>query len=183
MAISAAIRQVPLLTGEQELALARRVQAGRKAISRSRRGGLGAEAGAELVQAGLWAEEVFALANLRLVVSIAKRYVRRVQCLDLDDLIQEGAIGLMKAVVKFDYVRELKFSTYATWWIRQTITRAIADTDRMIRLPVEAKLSIVRAPLDHPLSCRMPLVLSRPHRDVGDASVRSLVQHGLAEPL
>ena len=105
------IGNVPLLTTEQEVELAKRVEAGDE------------EAKKQLTEA-----------NLRLVVSIAKKYVGR--GLPLLDLIQEGNIGLMKAVDKFDYTKGYKFSTYATWWIRQAITRGIADTGRTIRVPV-----------------------------------------------
>ena len=105
------IGRVPLLTMEQELELARAAQAG------------DADARRKLSEA-----------NLRLVVSVAKRYVGR--GLPFLDLIQEGNIGLMKAVDKFEYQRGYKFSTYATWWIRQAITRAIADQARTIRIPV-----------------------------------------------
>jgi RNA polymerase primary sigma factor len=105
------IGKIPLLTSEQELALAQRVVAGDKK-----------------------AKDQMAEANMRLVVSIAKRYVGR--GLDLLDLIQEGNTGLLRAVEKFDPDRGFKFSTYATWWIRQAITRAIADQARTIRIPV-----------------------------------------------
>ena len=105
------IGNVPLLTTEQEVELAKRVEAGDE------------EAKKQLTEA-----------NLRLVVSIAKRYVGRGML--FLDLIQEGNLGLIKAVEKFDYRKGYKFSTYATWWIRQAITRAIADQARTIRIPV-----------------------------------------------
>ncbi|MBQ3391658.1 MAG: RNA polymerase sigma factor RpoD [Clostridia bacterium] len=105
------IGKVPLLTSEQEIALARRMAEGDD------------EAKKQLSEA-----------NLRLVVSIAKRYVGRGML--FLDLIQEGNLGLIKAVEKFDYTKGYKFSTYATWWIRQAITRAIADQGRTIRIPV-----------------------------------------------
>jgi RNA polymerase primary sigma factor len=105
------IGKIPLLTAEQELALAKRVVSGEKK-----------------------AKDEMAEANMRLVVSIAKRYVGR--GLDLLDLIQEGNTGLLRAVEKFDPDKGFKFSTYATWWIRQAITRAIADQARTIRIPV-----------------------------------------------
>jgi RNA polymerase primary sigma factor len=105
------IGKIPLLTAEEELALAQKVVSGDKR-----------------------AKDAMAEANMRLVVSIAKRYVGR--GLDLLDLIQEGNTGLLRAVEKFDPDRGFKFSTYATWWIRQAITRAIADQARTIRIPV-----------------------------------------------
>ncbi len=105
------IGKIPLLSAEEELALAKRVVAGDKG-----------------------AKDKMAEANMRLVVSIAKRYVGR--GLDLLDLIQEGNTGLLRAVEKFDPDKGFKFSTYATWWIRQAITRAIADQARTIRIPV-----------------------------------------------
>lgn len=105
------IGKSPLLTHEEEIALAKRILEGDE-LARQ-----------EMVQK-----------NLRLVVSIARKY--HSTSMTLDDLIQEGSIGLMKAIEKFDYTKGFKFSTYATWWIRQSVTRAIADQSRTIRLPV-----------------------------------------------
>ncbi|MET0159455.1 MAG: RNA polymerase sigma factor RpoD [Acidimicrobiales bacterium] len=144
------IGQVPLLKAEDEVRLAKRIEAGmksaveladlsaagmletlefadRRRLERSKKDG--EEATRELTQA-----------NLRLVVSIAKRYVGRGML--LLDLVQEGNLGLMRAVEKFDWTKGFKFSTYATWWIRQAITRAIADQARTIRLPVDMVESI-----------------------------------------
>jgi RNA polymerase primary sigma factor len=132
------IGKVPLLTAEQEVTLARRIEAGLHASERIEvDGGLSEEecAGLEAVSAdGMLAKRQLIEANLRLVVSIAKRYVGRGMV--LLDLIQEGNLGLIRAVEKFDYTKGFKFSTYATWWIRQAITRAIADQARTIRIPV-----------------------------------------------
>jgi RNA polymerase primary sigma factor len=105
------IASTPLLTAEEEISLAKRIERG-----------------------DLDAKDHMTRANLRLVVSIAKRY--RNQGLPFLDLIQEGSIGLVRAVEKFDYRRGFKFSTYATWWIRQAISRAIADKGRTIRIPI-----------------------------------------------
>ena len=105
------IGRVPLLTAEEEIELATRMKNG-----------------------DVEAKKRLSEANLRLVVSIAKRYVGR--GMQFLDLIQEGNLGLIKAVEKFDYTKGFKFSTYATWWIRQAITRAIADQARTIRIPV-----------------------------------------------
>jgi RNA polymerase primary sigma factor len=144
------IGRVPLLNADEEVALARRIERGTLAAERladlsatgeierlefeerrrlERRVRDGEAAKAELTQA-----------NLRLVVSIAKRYVGRGML--ILDLIQEGNLGLMRAVEKFDYTKGFKFSTYATWWIRQAITRAIADQARTIRIPVHMVESI-----------------------------------------
>jgi RNA polymerase primary sigma factor len=133
------IGKVPLLTGEQEVSLAKRIEAGVHA--RERLDDLAvplsdeARASLEAVSVdGEIAKKQLTEANLRLVVSIAKRYVGRGMA--LLDLVQEGNLGLIRAVEKFDYTKGFKFSTYATWWIRQAITRAIADQARTIRIPV-----------------------------------------------
>ncbi len=144
------IGKVPLLAAEEEVSLARRIEAG----------AIAADETAVLIASGGWAEmtreeqralrrrvsdgekarQELTSANLRLVVSIAKRYVGR--SVPILDLIQEGNLGLMRAVEKFDYTKGFKFSTYATWWIRQAITRAIADQSRTIRVPVHMVESI-----------------------------------------
>jgi RNA polymerase primary sigma factor len=132
------IGRIPLLTAEQEVSLAKRMEAGRNAKRRlSRNGNLNLkerEELAETVRDGNAAQEHLIKANSRLVVSVAKKYVGR--GVPFLDLIQEGNIGLIRAVKKFDYRRGYKFSTYATWWIRQAVTRAIADQGRTIRVPV-----------------------------------------------
>jgi len=115
------IGQYPLLNGHQEKELAKRIIAGDEE-----------------------ARSILARSNLRLVVSIAKKYVNRSPDLTLLDLIQEGNLGLFKAVDKFDYTKGYKFSTYATWWIRQAITRALADQSRTIRIPVHMVETIAK---------------------------------------
>jgi len=125
-----------LLTAEDEVRLAKAIETGRKAQSAlenetdpTKRRQL-----RQMVRAGEEARQTFIRANLRLVVSIAKRYSRA--RLPFLDLVQEGNLGLIRAVEKFEYRKGFKFSTYATWWIRQAITRAIADKSRTIRVPV-----------------------------------------------
>jgi len=130
---------VPLLNVEEEISLAKRIARGRSArreleCSNGRMVPHRRLLLVECVEDGLLAREHIIKANTRLVVSIAKRYLGR--GVPFLDLIQEGNLGLMKAVEKFDHNRGFRFSTYATWWIRQTITRAIADQGRTIRLPV-----------------------------------------------
>lgn len=115
------IGQYPLLTADEEKELAKRIEAGDDE-----------------------ARGILARSNLRLVVSIAKKYVGRSSDLTLLDLIQEGNLGLFKAVDKFDYTKGYKFSTYATWWIRQAITRALADQSRTIRIPVHMVETIAK---------------------------------------
>jgi RNA polymerase primary sigma factor len=138
------IGRVPLLTVEQEVALGQRIEAGRIAHKRLRDGHLPEErAGLEHVALdGLAARNHLVCANFRLVVSIAKKYANR--GVPFLDLIQEGNIGLMRAAKKFNYHLGLRFSTYATWWIRQAVTRAIADQGRTIRVPVHMSEQISR---------------------------------------
>ncbi len=113
------IGSIPLLTAEQEVEIAKRIESG-----------------------DVQARDQLISANLRLVVSIAKRYLGR--GLSVEDLIQNGNIGLMKAVEKFDYTKGYKFSTYATWWIRQAITRSVTDQGRLVRIPVHMNEKIFK---------------------------------------
>jgi RNA polymerase primary sigma factor len=134
------IGRVPLLTAHDEVELAKAIEAGLFADEKLQGGFAGGSGGvlmgelAVVAAEGLRAKQRLIEANLRLVVSIAKRYIGR--GLVFLDLIQEGNLGLIRAVEKFDYTKGYKFSTYATWWIRQAITRAIADQARTIRIPV-----------------------------------------------
>ncbi|MGH9301118.1 MAG: RNA polymerase sigma factor [Acidimicrobiales bacterium] len=137
------IGKVPLLTPSGELALAQRITEGQAAAVVLARADAGDDPGTDatelgaqqsLVKSGLGAKKLLVESNLRLVVSVARRYRNRGMA--LLDLVQEGNLGLMRAAEKFDYTKGFKFSTYATWWIRQAITRAIADQARTIRIPV-----------------------------------------------
>jgi RNA polymerase primary sigma factor len=139
------IGRVALLTGPQEVELAKAMETGKLAQERLQQGQLtpdDLERLAEDVAGGDLARRKLIEANLRLVVSVARRYMNR--GLPLADLIQEGNIGLLRAVEKFDYTRGFKFSTYATWWIRQAVTRAISDHARTIRIPVHMVETINR---------------------------------------
>ena len=216
------IGRVPLLTGPEEVVLAKQIERGTAASERladlaaegttatlepaerarlKRLARQGEEAKAELTQA-----------NLRLVVSIAKRYVGG-SSMQLLDLIQEGNLGLMRAVEKFDWTKGFKFSTYATWWIRQAITRAIADQARTIRIPVhmmeainkqirvsrELAQQLEREPTDEELAERLevpvdkvrelkriavdPLSLDSPLREGEDSSLSDIIEdHRLETP-
>jgi RNA polymerase sigma factor (sigma-70 family) len=207
------IGQYPLLTKEDEVRLAQAIEAGLSAKAEL-------DANPELPPArkrelrrierkGQDAERTFVQSNLRLVVSIAKKY--QASGLPLLDLIQEGNLGLMHAVEKFDWRKGFKFSTYATWWIRQAITRGIANTGRTIRLPVHAgdtlaRLQKARARLELKLGrpatlselaaevempedkvtealrfAAEPLSLSEPLREDGDAELGDVVEDRSAE--
>ncbi|RMF28384.1 MAG: sigma-70 family RNA polymerase sigma factor [Chloroflexi bacterium] len=131
------IGQEPLLSWEEEVQLAKQIERGKRAQKALKRDGLNPAERARLqalVEAGQAARERLSQANTRLVISIAKRY--RGYGLPFADLIQEGNVGLMRAVDRYDYRQGNRFSTYATWWIRQAVTRALADQGRTIRLPV-----------------------------------------------
>ncbi|MFF8312594.1 RNA polymerase sigma factor RpoD/SigA [Streptomyces lydicus] len=135
------IARTPLLDAAKEVELSQTIEAGVYAqqildgeVTDGNAAGAGREELEALIEEGAKAKDVFIRSNLRLVVAVARRYPRA--GLPLLDLIQEGNAGLVRAVEKFDYAKGFKFSTYATWWIRQAITRSIADQSRTIRLPV-----------------------------------------------
>ena len=208
------IGQYMLLTKDDEVRLAKQIEAGKAAIEELDQIGkdLTAAKKRELRRAsreGEDAERAFVQSNLRLVVSIAKKY--QASGLPLLDLIQEGNLGLMHAVEKFDWRKGFKFSTYATWWIRQAITRGIANTGRTIRLPVHAgdtlaRLQKARSRLELKLGrpatlselanevempedkvtealrfAAEPLSLSEPLREDGDAELGDVVEDRSAE--
>lgn len=138
-------RLQPLLSRDEEASLAREIEQGQLAacqITAGRSGSKRLAALNEIVERGLAAKERLVLANLRLVVSVARHYLGR--GLPMPDLIQEGNAGLLRAAEKFDWRRGTKFSTYATWWIRQAIVRALDNHADVIRLPVSARASIRR---------------------------------------
>jgi RNA polymerase primary sigma factor len=176
------IGHYPLLTAEQERNLARQIEQGERAKNRLKKRDdfTPAEIGDlnRKVVLAADARKHLAEANLRLVVSVAKKYMNR--GLSLMDLVQEGNMGLLRAVEKFDYTKGFKFSTYATWWIRQAITRAIADQARTIRIPVHMVETINRLTkvqrhlsqeldreatmMELALECKIPSILAENHR-------------------
>ncbi len=146
------IGRYALLTADQEVELAKSIERGQLAQQALERPGLSQDEGIALqvlVSDGEASRQHMIAANLRLVVSVAKKYTGR--GLPLPDLIEEGNLGLMRAVGKFDYQRGFKLSTYATWWIRQAVTRGIADQSRAIRLPIHVvdKVSKLRRVTHH----------------------------------
>ncbi|MCA1709998.1 MAG: sigma-70 family RNA polymerase sigma factor, partial [Actinobacteria bacterium] len=156
------IGQYPLLTKDDEVRLAKAIEAGNEArLHLEREGNSVPQARRRELRRvnveGVNAQRTFVQSNLRLVVSIAKKY--QASGLPLLDLIQEGNLGLMHAVEKFDWRKGFKFSTYATWWIRQAITRGIANTGRTIRLPVHAGDTLARL---QKARARLELKLGRP---------------------
>jgi RNA polymerase sigma factor (sigma-70 family) len=209
------IGQYPLLTKDDEVRLAQAIEAGvaaRTEVETTKAKDLTAARKRELrrtIRQGDEAQRTFVQSNLRLVVSIAKKY--QASGLPLLDLIQEGNLGLMHAVEKFDWRKGFKFSTYATWWIRQAITRGIANTGRTIRLPVHAgdtlaRLQKARSRLElkfgRPATlaelavevempeekvtealrfAAEPLSLSEPLREDGDAELGDVVEDKTAE--
>jgi len=142
-----------LLTAEQEVELAQQIENAAAAVDRLEAHGYGDQAEemelARVVRLGREAKEMFVTANLRLVVAYARRFAGT-QGIDLLDLIQEGNLGLIRAVEKYDWRKGFKFSTYATWWIRQAITRGISDKSRTVRIPVHLHdtLCLVRGAQD-----------------------------------
>ena len=208
------IGQYPLLTKEGEVRLAQKIEGGVEAKAEMDKAGAKVTPARRrelrrAIRQGEEAERTFVQSNLRLVVSIAKKY--QASGLPLLDLIQEGNLGLMHAVEKFDWRKGFKFSTYATWWIRQAITRGIANTGRTIRLPVHAgdtlaRLQKARSRLEHKHSrpatlaelarevempedkvtealrfAAEPLSLSEPLREDGDAELGDVVEDRAAE--
>ncbi len=143
-------RSSGLLTTEEEVELGRRMELGRRAQRELEEGVPRSEEHDRIIERGRSAKETMILANLRLVLHIAKPYVG-LSDLSLDDLFQEGVMGLMRAADKYDHTLGYKFSTYATWWIRQSITRSLADRGTTIRLPVHVYDDVLRLKRAHKL--------------------------------
>lgn len=139
-----------LLTAEEEVELGRRMELGRRAQRELEEGVARSEQHDRIIERGRSAKETMIMANLRLVFHIAKPYVG-LSDLSLDDLFQEGVIGLMRAADKYDHTLGYKFSTYATWWIRQSITRSLADRGATIRLPVHTHDDVLKLKRAHKL--------------------------------
>lgn len=139
-----------LLTAEEEVELGRRMELGRRALRELQEGVARSEEHDRIIERGRNAKEKMIMANLRLVLHIAKPYVG-LSDLSLDDLFQEGVMGLMRAADKYDHTLGYKFSTYATWWIRQSITRSLADRGATIRLPVHVYDDVLRLKRAHKL--------------------------------
>src|SRR5256885_8356356 len=189
------IGQYPLLTKDDEVRLAQAIEGGNAARSELDKGtSISASKKRELRRAvtdGEQAQRTFVQSNLRLVVSIAKKY--QASGLPLLDLIQEGNLGLMHAVEKFDWRKGFKFSTYATWWIRQAITRGIANTGRTIRLPVHAgdqlsRLKKARVNLElqlgrRPTVAELAIELDMPERQVAEILRYASEPVSLSDPL
>ena len=151
------IGQYALLTKDDEVRLAKAIETGKAATAELEKNDANLNPNRrrelrKIQRDGTRAERQFVQSNLRLVVSIAKKY--QASGLPLLDLIQEGNLGLMHAVEKFDWRKGFKFSTYATWWIRQAITRGIANTGRTIRLPVHAGDTLARLQKARSRDCR-----------------------------
>src|SRR3954463_16724746 len=190
------IGQYPLLTKDDEVRLAQQIEQGKEAVTDFEAGGKGLTQAKKRelrksIRVGEEAERTFVQSNLRLVVSIAKKY--QASGLPLLDLIQEGNLGLMHAVEKFDWRKGFKFSTYATWWIRQAIPRGIANTGRTIRLPVHAgdtlaRLQKARSRLElklgrEPLLAELSIEVEMPEDKVTEALRFALEPLSLSEPL
>jgi RNA polymerase primary sigma factor len=207
------VSRVPLLTHEEEISLAQRIESGRLARKELARGNVSPRRRAKLrrlIEDGWEAREHLITANSRLVISVAKKYMNR--GVPFLDLIQEGNIGLIRATKKFEYRRGHKFSTYATWWIRQAVTRAIADQGRTIRVPVHMgdqinkllriqhqltqqfdrkpnieelaeALEVPPKKVEHMLKvARRPLSLELPTDDEGDSTLGDFIEDDEVEP-
>ncbi len=183
-----------LLTKEDEVCLARKIEAGIEAKEELDHGEpdlVRRRQLKRLVREGEKAKDIFVQSNLRLVVSIAKKYL--VSGLPLLDLVQEGNLGLMHAVEKFQWRKGFKFSTYATWWIRQAITRGIANTGRTIRLPVHAGDTVMRVQRERnrferlngrqPTISELAIEVDLPKDKVNEALIYSVEPMSFSEPL